>query len=52
MLNANNKRNARIAIISHLLSQLDYHKKDVKLVSKDYDLVYTATDKTMKEKLF
>ncbi|MDG1276136.1 MAG: polyphosphate kinase 2 [Algoriphagus sp.] len=52
VINADNKREARIAIISHLLHQLKYHNKDVKLVSEDYGLVYPVTDKSIKEKLF
>ncbi len=52
VINANNKRIARIALISHLLHQLEYHNKDVKLVSEDYGLAYPASDENIKEKLF
>jgi polyphosphate kinase 2 len=52
VVNADNKREARIAFISHLLYQLKYHSKDEKLVSEDYGLVYPVTEKAIKEKLF
>ena len=52
VMNANSKREARVAIMSHLLQQLDYHNKDTKLVSKDYGLVYSATDEKRMENLF
>ncbi len=52
VVNANDKREARIAVISHLLQQLKYHNKDTKLVSKSHGLIHSATAKTLKEKLF
>jgi polyphosphate kinase 2 len=52
VVNADNKKQARNAVISHLLSQLNYHGKNKKLLSKEYDLVYPATGENIKEKLF
>ena len=48
VVKANDKRKARIAIISHLLLQLNYRNKDDKLVSKDYGLVYPISDQTIR----
>jgi len=52
VVNAKKKKDAHIAIISHLLTQVKYHDKDEKLVSHEYGLVYPATLKNIKEKLF
>ena len=52
IVNAEKKKDAHIAIISHLLTQVKYHHKDEKLVSHEYGLVYPATSKNIKEKLF
>lgn len=52
VMNANNKKDARIAIITHLLSQVEYCNKNKKILSKNYDLIYPATEKNIKEKLF
>lgn len=52
VVSANKKKKAHIALISHLLKQLEYNKKDEKLVSNDYGLVYPATPENIKEKLY
>src|SRR5665647_3279574 len=44
VVNADKKKHTRIALISHLLKQLEYKGKDKNLVSNDYELVYPATD--------
>ena len=50
--NAENKHDVHIAIISHLLSRVDYKNKDEKLVNKDYGLIYPATEHNIKNKLY
>ena len=52
VVNANEKREAHIALITHLLARLKYHNKDKKLLSHDYGLVYPPTPENIKEKLF
>ncbi|MEP7127464.1 MAG: hypothetical protein ABI729_01295 [Chitinophagales bacterium] len=52
VVNANKKKVAHNAVISHLLSQLKYHGKNKKLLSRKYDLVYPASPENIKEKLF
>jgi polyphosphate kinase len=52
VVDANNKKEAHIALITHLLSRLKYHGKNKKLVSHDYGLIYPATKDNIKEKLF
>jgi len=52
VVNAEKKQEAHIALISHLLTQLEYHGKDKKLLSHDNDLVYPATPENIKEKIF
>jgi polyphosphate kinase len=52
VVNAENKKAAHNAVISHLLSQLSYHDKNKKLVSGESDLVYPATSENIKTKLF
>jgi hypothetical protein len=51
-VNADKKKGAHNAVISHLLSQLKYHNKNKKLLSEDYGLVYPATPENIKEKLY
>jgi polyphosphate kinase 2 len=51
VVNANNKKEAHIALISHLLKQLKYKNKDEKLLSHEQTLVYHATTENVKEKL-
>lgn len=52
VVNADKKKEAHIALITHLLKQLDYHNKDKKVLSHNYGLVYHATPDNIKEKLF
>jgi len=52
VVSAEKKKEAHIALITHLLKQLKYHDKDEKLLSHNYGLVYPATSENIKEKLF
>jgi polyphosphate kinase 2 len=52
VVNANKKKRTHIALITHLLKQLEYHKKDNDLLSNDYELVYPANAENIKDKLF
>jgi len=52
VVNADKKKKTHIALITHLLKQLEYHKKDKDLLSNDYELVYPATPENIKEKLY
>lgn len=52
VVDADKKNSAHIAIINHLLSQLEYQNKAEKLLSHDYDLVYPATPENIKDKLY
>ena len=52
VVNAGNKHEAHIALISHLLNRLEYGNKNKKLVSHNYGLVNPATTEIINEKLF
>jgi polyphosphate kinase 2 len=52
VVNADKKKAAHIALITHLLMQLKYQNKDKKLLSHDYELVFPGTPENIKEKLF
>jgi polyphosphate kinase 2 len=52
VVDADKKNAAHIAIISHLLSQIEYKDSDEKLLSHDYELVYPATPENIKDKLY
>ena len=52
IVKANDKDETHIALITHLLSNMKYDKKDEKLLSHEYGLVYPATEENIKEKLF
>ena len=52
VVKADNKKETHIALITHLLSHLEYHKKDKKILSPDYKLVFPATPENIKNKLF
>jgi polyphosphate kinase 2 len=52
IVNADKKKATRIAVISHLLSQLEYQNKDKKLLSGNYELVYPAKPENINDKLF
>lgn len=48
---ADDKDAVHIALITHLLNQVDYKDKDKKLLSKKYDLILPANDKHIKNDL-
>lgn len=52
IVNANNKDETHIALISHLLNRMEYHHKNKKLVLKNYGLVDQATTEIINKKLF
>jgi len=52
VVNANKKNSAHIALITHLLNQLEYQNKDKKILSHDYELVYPAIPENIREKLY
>lgn len=52
VVNANKKKATHIALISHLLKHMEYHDKEEKLLSHINGLVYPATTKNIKEKLY
>lgn len=51
VVDAVDKKAAHNALISHLLRQLKYHKKDDKLLSHRNELVYPATTNNIKKRL-
>jgi polyphosphate kinase len=52
VVNGEKKKAAHIALITHLLSQVEYPDKDEKLLSNNYGLVIPPTAKNIKEKLY
>ena len=52
VVKADNKMGTHIALITHLLSHLEYHQKDKKILSLDNELVFPATPENIKNKLF
>jgi polyphosphate kinase len=52
VVDAIDKKTAHNALITHLLKQMKYHHKNEKLLSHKFGLVYPATPKNIKEKLF
>ena len=52
IVKADHKKITHNALIIDLLKQLKYHNKDDKLLSTDYELVYSATAENIKENLF
>ena len=52
VVNAENKKEAHIAIISHILNRMKYHGKVEELVGREYHLVYPATRENIKENLY
>lgn len=52
VVNADNKKAAHIALITHLLAGMKYHHKDEKLLSHNYGLVDPATPGIIKDKLY
>jgi len=52
VVNADKKKLAHTAILTHLLGRLEYHNKDKKLLANDYEIIYPVTLKNIKERLF
>jgi polyphosphate kinase 2 len=52
VINADNKDETHIALISHLLKRLKYQHKDEKILAHNYGLVDPATTELIKDKLF
>jgi polyphosphate kinase 2 (PPK2 family) len=52
VVNVDKKKSTHIALISHLLRQLEYQNKDKELLVYDYKQVYPATPENIKDKLF
>ena len=52
VVNADNKKAAHIALITHLLAGMKYHHKDEKLLAHNYGLVDPATPGIIKAKLY
>lgn len=52
VVNANDKKEARVATITHLLNQVEYYNKDKEILSGDNELVYLPTEENIKKKLF
>jgi hypothetical protein len=52
IVNADKKNATHIALITHLLSHMEYTDKDKKLLSYNNGLVYSATSENIKDKLF
>lgn len=52
VVNANDKDQTHIALITHLLSKMEYQGKNDKLLSYNYGLVDPATPEIIKNKLF
>ncbi len=52
IVNAVDKDETHIALISHLLKRSKYNNKEEKLLSHDHELVYPASAENIKEKLY
>jgi len=52
VVNAEDKKDAHIALISHLLARLEYHDRDEKVLMYKDKLVYPATPENIKDRLF
>src|ERR1700722_12207099 len=52
VVNAVDKDETHIALISHLLKRMKYNNKDEKMLSHHHDLVYPASVENIKEKLY
>ncbi len=52
VVNAEDKKTTRIAIITDLLNRLKYKNKNEKLLSKKTGLVYPASPENIKGKLY
>jgi polyphosphate kinase 2 len=52
VVNAEKKKDAHLALMTHLLRRIDYPRKNKKLLSKNYSLVYPASAGNIEEKLY
>ncbi len=52
IVNADDKSKTHIALITHLLNELEYQNKDKKLLSNNYGEVFAANGKTLEDKLY
>lgn len=52
VINADNKKVTRLALISHLLKHFEYRNKNSKLLSKNFEEIYPVTKQSIKEKVF
>lgn len=52
VVNAEDKDDAHIALITHFLNRMEYPHKNKKLLSQNYDLIYSAKQDDLIEKLF
>ncbi len=52
IVKADHKKTTHLAIITDLLKQIKYHNKNEKLLANDYGLIWAATEKNIKDKLF
>ncbi|MBC7628374.1 polyphosphate kinase 2 [Ferruginibacter sp.] len=52
IVKADDKSKTHIALITHLLSELQYQNKDKKLLSNDYGEVFPASGKNIADKLY
>ena len=52
VVNAVDKDPAHLGLITHLLMQVKYKNKDEKSLSHNHNIVYPATPKNIKEKLW
>jgi polyphosphate kinase 2 len=52
IVNADNKKDTHIALITHILDRIKYKNKNEKLVSHNYGLVDPATPEIIEKKLF
>jgi polyphosphate kinase 2 len=52
VVNAVDKDETHIALISHLLKRMKYNNKDEKMLSHHHELVYPASPENIKEKLY
>ena len=52
IVNADNKKDTHIALITHILDRMEYKNKNEKLVSQNYGMINPATPEIIKDKLF
>lgn len=52
VINANNKKVTRLALITHLLKHFEYRNKNTKLLSNNFEEIYPVTKLSIKEKVF